>query len=99
MGGPLKQGHINSKFLTTHARHMKFSGDANMKRSFPKRSSPKPKLFNLLKRIHEIVVHNFLTFLFEAIFAFLHHQLFSKNASPVQTWLWANKECNQVVNI
>ena len=26
VGVPLKRGHQNSKFLTTHARHMKFSG-------------------------------------------------------------------------
>ena len=31
--------------------------------------SPKLKLFNLLKWIHEMVVHKFSTFLFEATFA------------------------------
>ena len=44
----------NLNFLTTHAGHMKFSGWANMKKSFPKRGSPKLKLFN-----HEIVVPSF----------------------------------------
>ena len=42
-----------------------------MIKSFPKRSSPKFKLLNLLKRIHEMVVHKFSTFPFEATFAFL----------------------------
>ena len=32
MGVTLKQGRQNSNFLTTHARHMKFSGYANMKK-------------------------------------------------------------------
>ena len=32
MGVPLKQGYQNSNFLATHARHMKFSGYANMKK-------------------------------------------------------------------
>ena len=31
-GVPLKQGSQNSNFLTTHARHMKISGYANMKK-------------------------------------------------------------------
>ena len=30
-GVPLKRGRQNSNFLTTHARHIKFSGLANMK--------------------------------------------------------------------
>ena len=55
-----------------------------MKKSFSKWSSPKFKLFNLLKWIHEMVVHKFSTFLFEATFAFLHDQLLPKSASPVQ---------------
>ena len=55
-----------------------------MKKRFPKRGSPKLKLFNLLKWIHEMVVHKFLTFLFEATFAFQHHQLLLEGASPVQ---------------
>ena len=59
MGVSPKQALQNSNFLTTHARHTKFSGWANMKKSFPKRGSPKLKLFNLLKWIHEIVVSNF----------------------------------------
>ena len=74
----------NSNFLTTHTGHMKFLGWANIKKRFTKRGSPKLKLFNLLKWIHEMVVHKFSTFLFEATFAFLHHQLLQKGASPVQ---------------
>ena len=80
-----KRALQNSNFLTTHAGLMKFSEWANIKKRFPKRGSSKPKLFNLLKWIHEMVVHKFLTFLFKATFAFLHHQLLSKGASPVQT--------------
>ena len=72
------------KLFTTHAGRMKFSGWANMKKHFPKRGSPKLKLFNLLKWVHEMVVSKILTFLFEATFAFLHHQLLPKAASPVQ---------------
>ena len=55
-----------------------------MKKSFPERSFSKFKLFNLLKRIHEMVVYKFSTFLYEATFAFLDHQLLPKGASPVQ---------------
>ena len=55
-----------------------------MKKRFPKRGSPKLKLFNLLNWIHEMVVHKFSTFLFEATFAFLPHQHLAKGASPVQ---------------
>ena len=55
-----------------------------MKKRFPKRGSQKLKLFNLLKWIHEMVVHKFSTFLFEATFAFLHHQFLSEDASTVQ---------------
>ena len=55
-----------------------------MKKSFAKRGSPKLKIFNLLKWMHEIVVHKFSTFLFEATFALLHYQLLPKDASPVQ---------------
>ena len=47
---------------------MKFSGWANIKKRFPKRGSPKLKLFNLLKWMHEMVVHKFSTFLFKATF-------------------------------
>ena len=57
---------------------------ANMKKRVPKLGSPKLKLFNLLKWIHEMVVHKFSTFLFEATCAFLHHQLLPEGASPVQ---------------
>ena len=56
MGVCLKRTLPNSNFLTTHAGHMKFSWWANMKKHFPKRGSPKLKLFNLLKWIHEMVV-------------------------------------------
>ena len=63
---------------------------ANMKKSFPKRGSPKLKLFNIFKKIHEMVVHKFSTFLFEATVALLYHQLLPEDASPVQAWLWAN---------
>ena len=75
----------NSNFSTTHAGLMKFSGWANIKKRFPKLGSPKLKLLNLLKWIHEMVVHKFSTFLFKATFAFLHRQLLLKGASPVQT--------------
>ena len=78
MGVCLKRTLPNSNFLTTHAGHMKFSWWANMKKHFPKRGSPKLKLFNLLKWIREMVVNKFSTFLFEATFAFLHHQLLPK---------------------
>ena len=84
MGVCPKRTLQNLNFLTTHAGHMKFSGWANIKKRFPKRGSPKLKLFNLLKWIHEMVVQKFSTFLFEATFAFLHHQLLPKGASPVQ---------------
>ena len=84
MGVCPKRALQNSNFLTTHAGCMKFSGCTNMKRRFSKRGSPKLKLFNLLKWIHEMVVHKFSTFLFEAAFAFLHLQLLPKGASPVQ---------------
>ena len=85
MGVCPKRALQNSNFLITHAGLIKFSGWANIKKRFPKRGSPKLKLFNLLKWIHEMVVHKFSTFLFKATFAFLHHQLLSKGASPVQT--------------
>ena len=55
-----------------------------MKKRFPERGSPKLKLFNLLKWIHEVVVHKFSTFLFEATFAFLYRQLLPEGSSPVQ---------------
>ena len=55
-----------------------------MKKSFPKWGSTKLKLFIVLKWILEMVVHKFSTFLFEAIFALVHHQLLPKSASPVQ---------------
>ena len=45
---------------------------------------------NLLKWIHEMVVNKFSIFLFEATFAFLHHQLLPKDLSPGQPRLWAN---------
>ena len=32
MGGTFKQGRQNSNFLTTHARRMKFSEKANIKK-------------------------------------------------------------------
>ena len=35
MGGPLKRGRQNLNVLATHARHMKFSGLANIKKSPP----------------------------------------------------------------
>ena len=79
-----KWGRKNSNFLTIHARQTKFSGLANIKKSYPNRGSPKFKLFNLLKWIHKMVVHKFSTFLFQATFAFLHHQLLSEGASPEQ---------------
>ena len=84
MGVCPKRTFQNSNFLTTHAEYMKFSGWTNMKKRFPERGSTKLKLFILLKWIHEMVVHKFSNFLFEATFAFLHHQLFPKGASPVQ---------------
>ena len=49
MGVCPKRTLQNPNFLTTHPRHMKFSGWANMKKRFPKRGSPKFKLFHLLK--------------------------------------------------
>ena len=55
-----------------------------MKKRFSKRGFLKLKLFNLLKWIHEMVIHKFSTLLFEATFAFLHHQLLPEGASPVQ---------------
>ena len=84
MGVCPKRALQNSNFLTTHAGHIKFLGWADMKKRFPERDSPKLKLFNLLKWIHEMVVLKFSTLLFEATFAFLHHQLLPKGASPVQ---------------
>ena len=87
-----KQTLQNSKFLTTYAGHIKFSGWANKKKRFPIRGSPKLKLFNLLKWIHEMVVHKFSIFLFEATFAFLHHQLLPKGASPVRL------DCERIKN-
>ena len=73
--------------LFNHSRwtHKIFRVGKYKKKRFPKRGSPKLKLFNLLNWIHEMVVHKFSTFLFETTFAFLHHQLLPKDASPVQT--------------
>ena len=85
MGVCPKRTLQNSNFLITHAGHMKFSGWANIKKCFPKRGSSKLKVFHLLKWVHETMVHKFSTFLFEATFAFLHHQLLPKGASPVHT--------------
>ena len=66
-----------------------------MKKRFPKRGSPKLKLFNLLKWIHEMVVHKFSSFVFEATFAFLHHQFLPKGASPVQA---SRLDCERIKN-
>ena len=49
MGVCPKRALQNSNFLTTHAELMKFSERANIKKRFPKRGSPKLKLFNRLK--------------------------------------------------
>ena len=54
MGVSPKRTLQNSNFLTTHAGHLKFSGYANIKKSFLKWGFPKLKLFN-----HGIKVPNF----------------------------------------
>ena len=56
MRGSPKRGRQNSNFLTTHTRHMKFSGEANNRKVPPKRGSPKFKVFNLLSCTHGIRV-------------------------------------------
>ena len=78
MGVFPKRALQNANFLTTHAGRMKFSGWANIKKRFPKRGSPKLKLFKLLKWIHEMVVHKFSTFLSEATLHFCTISFFRK---------------------
>ena len=78
MGVFPKRALQNSNFLTTHAGLIKFSGWANIKKRFPKRGSPKLKLFNLLKWIHEMVVHKFSTFLLKQPLHFCTISFFRK---------------------